>query len=48
MNEDLVAKQLEECQKELHNIELTNDKSRRERWRELKRFEKYAKRKLGI
>ena len=41
-----IKEKLDTCEKELHNIELTNDKSRRLRWRELNKIIKYYKRIL--
>ena len=41
--EHQIEKKLKMAEKELHNIEMTNDKSRRERWRELKKIIKYYK-----
>ena len=37
---------LSEIRKKIHDIELTNDKSRRLEWRELKKVEKYYDRKV--
>jgi len=41
-----IKEKLEICEKELHSIELTADKSRRQRWRELNKLIKYYKRIL--
>lgn len=38
-----IKEKLDACEKELHNIELTNDKSCRLRWRELNKIIKYYK-----
>jgi 50S ribosomal subunit-associated GTPase HflX len=38
-----IKEKLDTCEKELHNIELTADKSRRQRWRELNKLIKYYK-----
>lgn len=43
---ELTRKKLEMVEKELAEIELTSDKSRRERWRYLKKYQKWAKRVL--
>ena len=45
---DSIKIKYKNCLKELREIELTNDKSKRLQWRELKRFEKYAKEQLGL
>ena len=37
---------LSEIRKKIHDIELTNDKSRRLEWRELKKLEKYYEGKV--
>ena len=37
---------LREIRKKIHDIELTNDKSRRLEWRELKKLEKYYEGKV--
>lgn len=41
-----IKERLDICEKERHSIELTNDKSRRLRWRELNKIIKYYKRIL--
>lgn len=38
-----IISKLEACEKELRGIELTNDKSRRLRWRELNKIIKHYK-----
>jgi uncharacterized protein Veg len=38
-----IKEKLDICEKELHNIELTADKSRRQRWRELNKLIKHYK-----
>lgn len=38
-----IKEKLDTCEKELHDIELTNDKSRRLRWRELNKIIKHYK-----
>ena len=45
---ELTRKKLELVEKELADIELTSDKSRRERWRELKKYQKWARKELGL
>ena len=47
VDEQLLEYKYEKALKTLQEIELTNDKSRRQEWRNLKKFEKYAKGKLG-
>ena len=42
----LTRKKLELVEKTISEIELTADKSRREEWRELKKYQKWAKRIL--
>lgn len=46
IDEFRIKEKLDMCEKERHNIELTNDKSRRQRWRELNKLIKYYKRIL--
>ena len=41
--EHQIEKKLKMAEKELHDIEMTSDKSRRERWREVKKIIKYYK-----
>lgn len=43
---ELTRKKLELVEKTIAEIELTADKSRREEWRELKKYQKWAKRVL--
>ena len=43
---ELTRKKLELVENTIKEIELTNDKSRREEWRELKKYQKWAKRVL--
>ena len=38
-----IKEKLDICEKELHGIELTADKSRRQRWRELNKLIKHYK-----
>lgn len=38
-----IKEKLDTCEKELHNIELIADKSKRQRWRELNKLIKYYK-----
>ena len=47
IDEQLLEYKYEKAIKTLQDIELHNDKSRRQEWRNLKKFEKYAKGKLG-
>ena len=47
VDEQLLVYKYEKALKTLQEIELTNDKSRRQEWRNLKKFEKYAKGKLN-
>jgi len=45
---ELTRKKLELVEKTIAEIELTADKSRRKEWRELKKYQKWAKRELGL
>ena len=47
VDEQLLEYKYEKAKKTLQEIELHNDKSRRQEWRNLKKFEKYAKDKLN-
>ena len=47
IDEQLLEYKYEKAVKTLQEIELHNDKSRRQEWRNLKKFEKYAQGKLG-
>ena len=38
-----IKEKLDTCEKELHNIELTANKSKRQRWRELNKIIKHYK-----
>ena len=38
-----IKEKLDTCEKELHNIELIADKSKRQRWRELNKIIKHYK-----
>ena len=38
-----IKEKLDTCEKELHTIELTADKSKRQRWRELNKLIKHYK-----
>lgn len=38
-----IKEKLDICEKELHNIELTADKSKRQQWRELNKLIKHYK-----
>lgn len=38
-----IKEKLDACEKELHDIELTADKSKRQRWRELNKLIKHYK-----
>lgn len=38
-----IKEKLDTCKKELHSIELTADKSKRQRWRELNKLIKHYK-----
>ena len=43
IDEFKIKEKLDICEKELHSIELTADKSRRQRWRELNKLIKHYK-----
>lgn len=47
VDEQLLEYKYEKALKTLQEIELHNDRSRRQEWRNLKKFEKYAKDKLN-
>ena len=43
-----ICNNLKTAEKTIAEIELTNDKSRRLEWREMKKFVKWAKKVLGV
>ena len=45
---ELTRQKLILVEKKISEIELTADKSRREEWRELKKYQEWAKRELGL